>query len=56
MVGRGEGWFDFGVGFWAGFLLVGVGTGGFSVCTFGISVHTDVTSQGYVGGLLIRLK
>ena len=36
MVGRGEGWFDFGVGFGAGHLLVRIGTGGFSVRTFGI--------------------
>ena len=53
MVGRGEGWFDFGVGFGAGFLLVRVGTGGFSVRTFGFGWHTDVTTQGYVGGSLI---
>ena len=38
MVGRGGGWFDFGVGFGAGFLLVRVGTGGFSVRTFGFGV------------------
>jgi len=38
MVGRGEGWFDFGVGFGAGHLLVRVGTGGFSVRTFGFGI------------------
>ena len=33
-LGGGGGWFNHGLGFGAGFLLVRVGTGGFSVCTF----------------------
>ena len=53
-LGGGGGWFNHGVGFGAGHLLIRVGTGGFSVCIFDFGVHTGVTIQGYVGGPLIR--
>ena len=55
-LGGGGGWFNHGVGFGAGHLLIRVGTGGFSVCTFDFGAHTDVTTQGHVGGPLIRLQ
>ena len=45
-LGGGGGWFSFGVGFGAGDLLIRVGTGGFSACTFELVSQPKDTSAG----------